>query len=424
MHFTTGTEALLLGMLLKNPGLTYELKYIKSFMFSSTPNTILFSSIEELLDQGLIPEVSLIDAYLQSQKRYDTVGGREYLNYLEKQTSAEENLREYERIIVDSYKARVLTQMSAELPDLISKSSDMEHVLNNIRTTLDTLGDSSGGQSTEQMKSILKSSWDIIVERVQNPGIQGFSTGLSKIDTATGGMIGGDLWFLASRPSMGKSAVACNWMLNQGMGGIPTLFFSLEMSKALIMERLLSTYTKIPLSNLRLGLLNQGNMDLISSAMRDMKDYPIYIDPLFDSNINYVTTTIRRYVKLHGIKIVYLDYIQLLADRGNNATHDLGAISRKLKLLAHELDITIIILSQLNRGVELRDNKRPMIADMRQSGYLEEDADIIIGLYRDEKYTPDSKFKGLMENIILKQRSGPTGTVFTKFDDTTVSVRD
>jgi replicative DNA helicase len=422
--FKPDAEVAILSILLKNPNMIFDLRSLKSYMFSSTPNQFLYASILELLDQGLVPEINLLDSHLKSKNRDTSVGGREYLNYLVSMELSCENLLEFERIVVDSYKARMLTKLSTDLPDKISGTADIDSLIGNLRVSLDNLVESTGGQTTESMEMVLKDTWNSILERVQNPGIQGITTGSEKVDMASGGLVEGDLWIIAGRPSMGKSAVACNWMLNQAKLGIPTLLFSLEMRKELITERIISISTGIPLTNIRLGLLNQDQLNKISEIITLIKPYKIFIDPTFDANIRYVSSTIRRYVKLHGIKVVYLDYIQLLAERNADATHTLGAISRELKILSHELNVTCVVLSQLSRAVELRDNKRPLLADLRQSGNLEEDADVVIGLYRDEKYNYETKHKGILEHIFLKQRSGPIGSTFLNFDENTVSIKE
>jgi replicative DNA helicase len=187
-----------------------------------------------------------------------------------------------------------------------------------------------------------------------------------------------------------------------------------------VAERFLALMTGIPITNIRLGILNQSQVNQIYEALKEFKTLPIYIDTSFrSSDLYYIESTVNRYKRLYDIKVIYLDYIQILVDRDDNQTHELGRVSRLFKTMANELDITSVVLSQLNRGVESRDNKRPVLSDLRQSGNLEEDADIVVGLYRDDYYNKETKFKGLMEYIVLKYRNGPVGTVTLKFEDST-----
>jgi replicative DNA helicase len=237
---------------------------------------------------------------------------------------------------------------------------------------------------------------------------------------------GGKLWIIAGRPSMGKSASICNMMLSAAKSANGNLIFSYEMSKFDLIERFLGIETGINISDIHLGLLDQPKLDFIKNKIHEIKSLPIYVDTYFSGNIGYVTSTIRRYKKLKDIKLVFLDYVQLMVDRGDNATHELGQISRELKLLANDLEIGIVLLSQLNRNVELREDKRPILADLRQSGNLEEDADIVAMLYRDDVYYKDkSKYPGTLDFILRKNRqTGMLGSVQLNFEDVTNRISD
>ncbi len=417
--FQTDAEIALLNIILRTPSMVYDLHNVKEYMMSSTPNQLLFATITELVLQGLIPELNLVSSYLKANGRDVTIGGKEYLNYILSFDYKEENFREFERIIVDSYKARKTLELSVNLPEQVKNTSDINSLLGKLSSSIDSLIETSGRDGTNTLSTILKSTWDGLVERVKNPGIQGVTTGIKKLDSATAGMCEGDMWIFAGRPGMGKSFMICNLLLNQGRLGIPTLLFSLEMREEMIVERMLSMVTGITITSMRLGLLTQNQMDSLSDAIKKIKEYPIYIDSSYDITAGTVSGTIKRYTKLYGVKTVYVDYVQLLSKRSSESTHEIGEISRTLKILAKDYGITCILVSQLNRNVEMRENKRPMLADLRQSGNLEEDADNVIALYRDSEYNKQTKNPNVMELIILKQRSGPTGTIMLNFDKTT-----
>ncbi len=232
--------------------------------------------------------------------------------------------------------------------------------------------------------------------------------------------MGRDLWVVAGRPGMGKSAFMCNSVLS----GVPSLIFSLEMSKESLMYRLISMTSGVPIFNLRLGRLTQEELDKVADAVKELKNLPIYIDTTFMTSVDSVVSLTKKYNRLYGIKVVHLDYVQILADRSAEATHEIGRISRAMKNLAHDLNIASVVYSQLNRNVEAREDKRPMLADLRQSGNLEEDADVVTFLYRDEMYNPNTKFKHVLELLVKKQRNGPTGVVTTLFNDQTNKITE
>jgi replicative DNA helicase len=215
----------------------------------------------------------------------------------------------------------------------------------------------------------------------------------------------------------------CNAALGSAKIGNPCLVFSYEMTKQQLIERLLAIETGLSILDIHLGLVDNKGVEKIRATVDLIKNLPLYIDA-FPGDINYIVSTIKRYHKTHGIKIVYIDYIQLMAERGDDQTAELGRISRKLKLLAKELGIAIIVFSQLNREVEKSDDKRPLASHLRQSGNLEEDADKVVMLYRDVVYNPQTKNPHEMEFIIRKNRQGPIGTIALIFYETSNRITD
>lgn len=423
-RFQNDAEAAVLSISLQNPKKIEELKHIKDYMFSSSPNQVLFATIQELSSQNLVPDVNLIDSYLKAQNRDLTVGGREYLNYLFTQSFNQENVAEFERIVVDSYKARKLINLSTQIPQKVSETKDINSVLEAVRKEVDALSQTTGGDSTTNFEDTLKMSWATLVDRIKNPGVNGVTTGLKTLDSITNGMNSGELWVIAGRPGMGKTAYFCNSILKQGKANIPVLMFSLEMKKVPLVERMLAIETGVSSSDMRMGMLDQAKVDLLSAKISEIKDYPIHIDSNYFSDINYVITTARRYKALHGIKVVYLDYLQLLAERTLDATNEIGRITRALKLLANDIDVSVVMGSQLSRGVEARPDKRPQLQDLRQSGNIEEDADIVIGLYRDVLYNKKVSDKTLLELLLLKHRNGPIGMLPANFEQELTRMTD
>ena len=413
--FNADAEIAVLSIILKNPELINEIPNLKGFMFSSTPNILIFNTVKELFEQNLFPEKGLIISFLRSRNQDLEAGSIEYVNYIYNQDYSGTNVKEFERIIIDSYKARSLISLYSNLSVSDITVENVDKVINDAKQKLDNLTSVSGGDSTVILSEAVKDAWEAIEYRVNNPGIQGFPSGFDSIDVTTSGIFPGELWVIAGRPGMGKSALFGNMMLNQAKKNFPTLFFSLEMRKVPLIERLICMETGISHSHIRSGTLNQDQLNKISDSMRVMKNYPIYIDENFFCDLDYVISTIRKYHNQHGIRLAYIDYLQLLSTRGNDQTAEIGRITRSLKLLANSLDISIVLGSQLNRAVEMRDDKRPVASDLRQSGNIEEDADVIIGLYRDYVYDHKTKFPDRLESLFLKNRNGPTGTLMMKF---------
>jgi replicative DNA helicase len=412
-------EMAVLNLVLNHPDSFFELNGIKPGMFSSTAHQVIFTSLGEMIEQGNTPDHVSLGFYLKSKGKDAVVGGTEYLQLLAHQEFPIENLKMFEQLVVDGFKARSISQLAVSIPESIRTGKDVEAVIAGIRSRLDGLTSASGGEMTSDLSTVMKSSLEELGERIKNPGIKGITTGIHSLDTVTGGLNPGELWFIAGRPGMGKTAQMCNMMLAQGRQGVPSLMFSYEMQKNQLAERLLSLDTGINSFNIRLGTLSAKEFDAIKSSAATLRSLPIHVDTNTSGDLNYVITTTRKYVRMNDVKVMYLDYIQLAAERTKDATNELGQISRRLKLLAGELGITVIVGSQFNRALELREDKRPQLADLRQSGNLEEDADVVLGMYRDVMYNKNTKVPALLENIILKQRSGPRGMLPLSFDENT-----
>jgi replicative DNA helicase len=423
--FQQEAETAVLSIILKFPDKFYELMNLQPHMFSSSISMNLYVAITDMISQKLVPETNLLVSFLGATDRLQAVGGKEYITYLISQEYAQENLKKFEEIIINSYKARSLMSLSSKIPSMVLTEGDIDATLGNIRTTLDKLIEASGGENTATFLSILKETTSDLELRVANPGIKGITTGLKRLDIGLSGLNGGDLVIVAGRPGAGKTTLMVNkFAVSQAIAGLPVLVFSLEMRRTALVEKILSEKTGIPLTSIRLGMISKEQIDTVYSTIEKIKSLPLHIDSNYSSNLNYMLSTIRKYKKLYNIRAAYVDYLQLLSERTSDSTNELGRICRGFKLLANELDIPIILGSQLNRGVELREDKRPALSDLRQSGNIEEDADIVLGLYRDALYTKNQKTANDLELIILKQRFGPTGTVLCGFEGDTGKITD
>jgi replicative DNA helicase len=417
-------EIAVLSILINNPTMVYNLEGLSGYMFSANTLQNIFNIIVDIKERNSTPDYNMILNYAVSLGKLESCGGEKYIAYLRDQVYNKENLAEFVDIVKKSYKVKVFSELCSGISRETLNINDVDNTINQFSDNVSKLLTSSGGEGTHNIGSLLKTSFNEIVDRVNNPGVRGTSTGIKKVDTLTGGYDGGDLWYIGARPGMGKSALISCSALSGAKVGVPSLIFSKEMTRQPLMERFLSMETHLPLFDIRMGILKKPEVEVLREAATKLSSYPLYIDLNFTSSMTQIESTIRKYVSLYGVKTVYVDYIQLLSERDADQTQELGRISRKMKLLANQLDITAVVLSQLNRDLEHRDNKRPVSADLRQCGNLEEDADYIIGLYRDEIYNKDTKDKGKMEFIILKQRNGPTGTLKLGFDGVTTQVKE
>jgi replicative DNA helicase len=422
--FREDSEYGLFNIIFRNPDYVYEVLDLSPEMFSSEPNKIIYSSLVDLTRQNLTIEKELLLEILSSKNKLDRVGGKEYIDFLYGLEYDKNNFTEYKNLVVNSFKARHLLSISANLPEQINNGGNVDMVLSDLRTQLDGLVTLNGVTGTKKISDVLGDAWTKYKSKIENPGLAGVTTGYQNLDNVTGGYKPGDLWVVGGRPSMGKSSWVCNSILESSLSGAKSLLFSLEMNYQALVERLASVISGVDLNKISLGLVeSEQENNKVREAWNQLHDLELYLDANFSTiNPNYISSVIRKYVSQYGIDFVWVDYIHLLAERSADATHELGRISREMKLLAEELSIAIGLVVQLNRRLEQRDDKRPILSDIRQSGNLEEDADLVAFVYRDEKYYSDSKDKGKMEFIIRKHRNGPIGTLRYDFVEHTTKV--
>lgn len=420
---STDAEVAVLSIIFNYPDTVYYLEGLRWFMFSSSPHQEIFKEVESCIETQTPIDLGLFSTKAEASGTIQKMGGKKYVDGLIKSQYDKETLSTYRNIVINSYKSRHLIQIASGIKSDTVNIENVDEKISSVKTSLDSLMEARGGSQTVKVGSLAKSIYDEILLRMKNPGIKGVSWGSSELDNATGGKCPGELILISGRPGQGKTALVCNSILTDARLGVPSLLFEREMRLQEVSERIISLMTGVPITNIRLGLLNQSQIEKIYAAMTEFKELPIYIDTSYrSSDLYYIESTVSKYKRLYDVQNVYLDYIQILIDRDDNQVHELGRVSRLFKILSNELNICSIVLSQLNRGVESRENKRPMLSDLRQSGNLEEDADIVIGLYRDEYYNKESRYKGLMEAIILKYRNGPVGTVTLKFEDVTNTI--
>ncbi len=416
-----------LSVLLNQPEYVVETK-LKGFMFNALAHQTIYNGLMELYASGSIPEYGLLLMNLSGQNKLNEAGGKEYTDLILGTPAYPDNLRDYESKIRSFYKTKVVRQLSSAISGQIAGGMDIDNLIGTLKNQLDNLEESAGGEQVADMLTSTSDMWKNLNDRIDNPGLKGVTTGFINLDVLTGGYNKGDLIIVAGRPGMGKSSQMANSALSTAKAllakgeGESVHIFSLEMNRISITERLVSIEAQVPLADIRLGSVDKIGMDKISDAIKRLKTLPIQIDSNFYANALYYSASVKKYVKQKNVRVTFFDYLQLASEREANQTSEIGQFTRAAKNLANDLGITNVVYSQLNRAVELREDRRPVLSDLRQSGNIEEDADIVFFLYRDDIYNPNSANAGEMEFVIRKHRNGPTGSIYNSFDTNTLKI--
>lgn len=416
-------EVALLTALLKDNTIIYSAgKRLSPEMFSSSVHAVIYKAITNVIKRGVDIDLILLKAELIAMGQFEELGADAYLKILAENSNYKlSSVPEYIDKIHDSFKRRLILSVGNKIPKLVDNYG-IDVVISKVGQAIDKIVQNTLDSDTVSLGESLTLTLAGIRDRMAKGEAFGTSTGFVEIDEITGGYFDGEVWYIGARPSMGKSAFLLKSLLSVSSNNTPCLLFSKEMTLQALNHRILSAISGVNSLNMRVGKVSEKDMDLLESVKDKIKDYPLHLDSNFLGDIDYIESTIRRYHHLHGVKIIGLDYIQLLAERSLEATHELGRISRRLKLLSNELGLTTVVMSQVNRSCEQREDKRPLMADLRQSGNLEEDADLMVALYRDDAYIKNSPREGIMEFIIRKARNGPTGTVDLRFSDKTADI--
>lgn len=400
--------------------------------FYRKDHQLIFASIAALAGEGHPCDVVTVSEYLDNRSELDGSGGLEYLMTLANETPGAANARAYAKILRERSVLRALIAAGNEITGSAYETDGRaatELVDDAERRVFEIAEKGSRGKAGfKPLKQILPATVDRIDLLHQSEGsITGIPTGYAEFDKMTAGLQGGDLIIVAGRPSMGKTTLAINIAENAAIGArVPTAIFSMEMPSEQLAFRMISSLGRVDQTHLRTGNFPDEDWDRINTAVQLMTDAPIYIDDSPALSPTEVRARARRLKREHGLGLIVLDYLQLMQVHGNteNRATEISEISRSLKALAKELSVPIIALSQLNRSVEQRTDKRPVMSDLRESGAIEQDADLIIFIYREEVYNQDTPRKGIADISIAKQRNGPIGDFpltfvgrFTKFEN-------
>ncbi|OGO76823.1 MAG: replicative DNA helicase [Clostridiales bacterium GWB2_37_7] len=420
-------QSVLGAMLLDKEAVTTATEFISGEDFYREAHKEIFEAIVELFDKGQPVDLITLPEKLKVRNTLDAVGGITYITNLMGIVPSTHNVSYYAKIIEEKALLRKLIKASNEI---MGKSYEAtEEVSNVIDMAEKSIFDISLNRSTQgfvHIKKILNSNFDKIEELYLNKGkITGISTGFNDLDEMLSGLQKADLVLVAARPSMGKTSFILNMVQQAGIRDkVATAIFSLEMSKEQLTQRILCAEALIDSQRLRTGDITEDEWIKLARAMGPLSEAPIFVDDTPAISITEMRAKCRKLKIEHNLGLILIDYLQLMTGNGkyDSRQQEISEISRSLKGLAKELGVPVVSCAQLSRAPEMRADHHPIMSDLRESGAIEQDADVIMFLYRDEYYHPETEKKNIGEVIIAKQRNGPTGTVelvwlgqFTKF---------
>ncbi len=434
-HSLESEQSVVGGLLLDNQAWDKIGDVIRAEDFYRYDHRVIFEHIAKLIDGSKPADVITVYESLQSSGKAEDVGGLAYLNTLATNTPSAANIRRYAEIVRDRAVLRRLITISDDIATtaLNPQGKDTKTILDEAESKIFKIAEdgargAGGFQDLQPVLSKVVERIDELYHRDSTSDITGISTGFVDLDSKTSGLQPGDLIIVAGRPSMGKTAFSLNIGEHVAVEeGHAVAVFSMEMGATQLAMRLLGSVGRLDQHRLRTGRLTDEDWPRLTYAVEKMQNAQLFIDETPALSSMEVRARCRRLARQCGqLGLVIIDYLQLMGSSspGENRATEISEISRSLKGLAKELNCPVIALSQLNRSLEQRPNKRPVMSDLRESGAIEQDADVILFIYRDEVYNPDSPDKGTAEIIIGKQRNGPIGTVrvtflgmYTKFEN-------
>lgn len=425
-HSIEAESSVLGGLLLDNGAWDRVGDLLVDGDFYRHEHQLVYAAIGALINASKPADVITVFEHLQNQGHAQAAGGLGYLNSLAQYVPSASNIRRYAEIVRERSILRKLVSASDDIATAAfnPKGRAVDKILDEAEQKIFNIGEEGSRmkQGFQSMDSLVVQLLDRVEEMASNPNdITGVPTGFHDLDRMTSGLQPGDLVVLAARPSMGKTAFAINIAEHVALNeGLPVAVFSMEMGASQLAVRIVGSIGRVDQGHLRTGKLTDEEWPRLTEAIERLRTVSLHIDETPGLTPSELRANSRRLARQCGkLGLIVVDYLQLMSGSGgsdgDNRATELGEISRGLKMLAKELQCPVIALSQLNRGVEQRTDKRPMMSDLRESGAIEQDADIIMFIYRDDYYNKDSKDPGVAEIIIGKQRNGPTGTVRLAF---------
>jgi replicative DNA helicase len=428
-------EGSLLGsLLIDGESLTKISDILQPDDFFDQKNKAIYAAMKALYDKRSPIDLLTLSEQLKSNDRLEAIGGASYLTELTNFVPTAAHVEQYAKIVAEKAIRRRLISASKDSAEVgFNESKSLQELIEEAESRLFEVSQRHVQQDITSLESILGDSFDRIDDLHRHKGgLRGIATGLSDIDKKLAGLQRSDLLVLAARPSMGKTALMLNIALNVAtqVNEGAVLIFSLEMSKEQLVDRLLAAEAGVSAWALRTGEgLNDQDFERLSSAMGQLAEAPIFIDDTSGITVSDLRTKARRLHHQHPLAVIMVDYLQLMSGGARYATtanrvQEISEISRSLKILARELNVPVLALSQLSRSVENRNPQIPQLADLRESGSIEQDADVVAFIYREDYYNPDSSRQNITDILIKKHRNGPTGDVELYFDRQRQRFRD
>ncbi len=396
--------------------------------FYRPAHQIIYDAILKLYDRNEAIDPLTASEYLQNKDQLEEIGGRYYLGLLLSHSPLAINAERYAQIVMEKFLLREIIFTGNQIAKIGYEEAQAEKAIERSEQLVFNLGQKRANQTLTPISSLVNSTWERLEQREQNKGeLLGLDTGFYDLNALTSGLQRSDLIVIAARPSMGKTALCLNIAEHVGVVQKKVVaMFSMEMSKEQVIQRMVCSRAAVDANKMRFGQLQQDDWTKLGIAFGDLGDAQIYIDDTAVLNIMEIKAKARRLkAELGDLGLIIIDYLQLMeGQRPDNRVQEISDISRGLKALAREMDVPVISISQLSRAVEARQNKRPMLSDLRESGSIEQDADIVMFIYRDEYYNPETPNKGETEVIIAKQRNGPTGRITLLFQPNITKFRN
>ena len=427
-HDIDAEQAIIGSMLTDKDAVVEAVEILKPDDFYRQDNKTIYEAVLNLYNRAEPIDIITVKSELTSIGKLEAVGGLEYLAVLPDKVPTTANVDKYIKIVEEKSILRRLIKASNELIDLgYAQNEDVDTIMDQAEKKVFEISQGKNQKGYTPIKDILVESFAELEKLYnQKEPITGIPTGFADLDYKTAGLHNSDLVLVAARPAMGKSAFALNIATNAAVQAkVPTVIFNLEMSKSQLVSRILCSEAMVDSNKIRTGKIEEDDWIKLATALGPLSEAPIYIDDTPGITVTEIRAKCRKLKMEKNLGLIVIDYLQLIqgsGKRNSSREQEISEISRSLKILAKELDVPVIALSQLSRAAEQRADHRPMLSDLRESGAIEQDADIVMFLYRDDYYNPDSEKKNIAEVIMAKHRAGSTGTVellwlgsYTKF---------
>ena len=427
-HDLEAEQAIIGSMLTDKDDVISAIEVLREEDFYREDNKAIYEAIFNLYNRAEPVDIITVKSELESMGKFEQVGGLEYLAELPEKVPTTANAMKYIKIVEEKSTLRRLIKTANEIIDLgYDQTEDVEDIMEGAEKKIFNIMQEKNQKGYSPLKDVLVESFTQLEELYnKKQHITGVPTGFAELDYKTAGLHGSELILIAARPAMGKTAFALNIATNAAVrANVPVAVFSLEMSKEQLVNRILCSEAMVDSNKVRTGKLEEDDWAKLAGAIGPLSEAEIYIDDTPGINVTEIRAKCRKLKLEKNIGMVVIDYLQLVQGsnkRNGSREQEISEISRSLKILAKELNVPVIALSQLSRAAEQRPDHRPMLSDLRESGAIEQDADIVTFLYRDDYYNKDSEKKDIAEVIIAKHRGGSTGTVellwlgsYTKF---------